>query len=391
MNNAGSELRNDQAAQVRYHGLDALRAAMMLLGIVVHGVMAYSPFLPVQAWTFRDPSTSILFDTIGNLIHVFRMPTFFVVAGFFAALLYYRRGLLGMVNNRMQRVLLPLIAAWLLLNPVVALLAQFAAEQALQVPGAKTETNAWTDAYQNTMHFWFLHHLVLFVLMSAAFISLSRHLNANWHQRIVTFVERSPLTQLELLIGALVIAILLWPNRLPLLGFSIKWLPQLDVLSSYFVFYLFGWSLFLRRDQLHYFDAHLRKHTLLATICVVIWYGLFGWIMSNSETSITTGIISRIVLGLAIWYSVWAWLGVFLRYFSKPSKLVRYFSDASYWIYLVHLPLVVILQALLVSWDVPAMIKVLIVILATAAATTITYQFFVRSTFLGVFLNGRRY
>jgi hypothetical protein len=37
-------------------------------------------------------------------------------------------------------------------------------------------------------------------------------------------------------------------------------------------------------------------------------------------------------------------LGLFKRFFDKPSKTVHYLSDASYWPYLVHLPIVIWLQ-----------------------------------------------
>ena len=44
----------------------------------------------------------------------------------------------------------------------------------------------------------------------------------------------------------------------------------------------------------------------------------------------------------------WAWtlalLGLALRYLNGYSATRRYLSDASYWIYLVHLPLVMALQ-----------------------------------------------
>ena len=40
-------------------------------------------------------------------IHIFRMPIFFVMAGFFAAMLYLRRGPGGLAQNRATRIVVP--------------------------------------------------------------------------------------------------------------------------------------------------------------------------------------------------------------------------------------------------------------------------------------------
>ena len=75
----------------RYHGLDALRAAMMLLGLVLHSAAAYIT-LPLPVWIYRDPDKSGVFSPLFFFIHLFRMPVFFVAAGFFAAMLMTREG-----------------------------------------------------------------------------------------------------------------------------------------------------------------------------------------------------------------------------------------------------------------------------------------------------------
>lgn len=69
---------------------------------------------------------------------------------------------------------------------------------------------------------------------------------------------------------------------------------------------------------------------------------------------------------------------------------VRWLSDASYWVYLTHLPLVIAMQAVLVDHDLPAAGKVLIVFSVTAATTLLTYRWCVRYTLIGLLLNGPR-
>jgi peptidoglycan/LPS O-acetylase OafA/YrhL len=85
-------------APSRYHALDALRAAMMFLGIYLHAVVAYSPS---GGWPYKPAQLTTTLDWSVGLIHVFRMPVFYVMAGFFAALLLQRYGLRRAADNRL--------------------------------------------------------------------------------------------------------------------------------------------------------------------------------------------------------------------------------------------------------------------------------------------------
>ena len=104
----------------RYHGLDFLRAFMMLLGVVLHVLIAYWEF-PDPSEDLRSPDSVFKFMPYRNgdrgetvsftlaLIHFFRMPGFYLLAGFFGALLIDRRGARSYLWNRATRVLFPFI------------------------------------------------------------------------------------------------------------------------------------------------------------------------------------------------------------------------------------------------------------------------------------------
>src|SRR5262245_53441853 len=87
---------------LRYHAFDSLRAVMMLLGLVIHSAMGYIVFPTDRVWPFKDPRPSAFYDLLVMFIHSFRMPIFFVIAGFFAALLYTTRGARALFHNRVQ-------------------------------------------------------------------------------------------------------------------------------------------------------------------------------------------------------------------------------------------------------------------------------------------------
>ena len=89
--------------------------------------------------------------------------------------------------------------------------------------------------------------------------------------------------------------------------------------------------------------------------------------------------------------SVIGWTGGFVRWFAQPSPAIRYVADASYWIYIVHLPVVVALQVWLVRLAWPAWVQVPLVVAATVILLLAVYHAGVRYTWVGAWLNGRRH
>ena len=95
------------SAQQRLHGLDFLRALMMLLGVVLHSAQLYLT-MPIIDY-YWDPARSFSMDAILIFINTFRMPVFFLLAGFFMAMLLLRRGEQAMLENRYQRLIVPFV------------------------------------------------------------------------------------------------------------------------------------------------------------------------------------------------------------------------------------------------------------------------------------------
>ena len=106
------------AAPERRTDLDALRGVAMILGIVLHALLSFIP----TPWPVQDTRQNGLFFIPYAAIHMFRMPLFFLISGFFTMFILQRHGLGGMVRQRVQRILLPLLLALLTIVPVDNLL-----------------------------------------------------------------------------------------------------------------------------------------------------------------------------------------------------------------------------------------------------------------------------
>ncbi|MDP1777800.1 MAG: acyltransferase family protein, partial [Brevundimonas sp.] len=95
------------------------------------------------------------------------------------------------------------------------------------------------------------------------------------------------------------------------------------------------------------------------------------------------------VMALAVFASTFAVLSLALRFASGHSAVRRYLADSSYWVYIVHLPLVLVGQILVVNETWPWFVKFGAVIGGTMAVSLLTYELLVRHSFVGRWLNGR--
>jgi surface polysaccharide O-acyltransferase-like enzyme len=111
---AGIGVEAVQDNSIRYHGLDALRGMAMLLGIVLHAALPYIP--NVEAFWPADDSSSHVINTIFQFIHIWRMPLFFILAGFFANLIISKKSWKSWWGNRFLRIGLPIIVFFPLMS-----------------------------------------------------------------------------------------------------------------------------------------------------------------------------------------------------------------------------------------------------------------------------------
>lgn len=88
----------------------------MLLGIGLHASLAFIPF----PWPVQDRTSGLegFYDEFFWAVHGFRMPVFFLMSGFFTAMLWRRRGLRPLLGHRLRRVALPLALGMLTIVPL---------------------------------------------------------------------------------------------------------------------------------------------------------------------------------------------------------------------------------------------------------------------------------
>lgn len=113
----------------RRHDLDALRAFAMLLGLALHASLSFT-FIP---WPVQDAQQNPLFAVFFAAIHGFRMPLFFLVSGFFTAMLWRKRGLSALMKHRGKRILLPCLLGLITVVPLFTWASTWALRQRVDV------------------------------------------------------------------------------------------------------------------------------------------------------------------------------------------------------------------------------------------------------------------
>lgn len=375
----------------RYHAFDQLRAAMMLLGLVLHSATSFTATSLGAAWPYQDTQTNVLFDLVVFFIHLFRMPVFFVMAGFFGAFLYYRRGSMEMVRNRLKRILLPLAAAWVVLFPLTAagfVFANNGGPAGFPVVAAYLASGTFL-ARPGLIHLWFLYDLLFFYAVALLVMPLvervSGRLRERGAERFAALVTRGWAPW----VLAGVTMLTLYPMPTAGLETSTSFTPPLRVLAAYGIFFGFGWLVYVRREVVDAFAERLGRHVVLGTVASVLY--LVAALRPPLADPGAAHLLGITLASLAMWLLIFAITGLFVRYLDRPSPVGRYLSDASYWLYLIHLPVTIWMPGLLAGFAWPAPVKFGLVLGTTVAVTLITYHYFVRATTVGVVLNGRRY
>ena len=414
----------------RYHDMDFIRAAAMLLGLVLHVCIFFMPPQKLFWGTGEYVGDEVNLQLL-NFIHLFRMQLFFMMAGFFAQLVIERKGYWRLVGDRFKRVVIPFLVGVLILVPVhlvlmngggiyynnafdgMGILERF---RAVSLFGLLDEKPGIRDSL---IHFWFLFYLLLiyglhFLLRPMFRVVGIRKVGA--FNRIVRF-------GLGRRFGFLALAALTFPFQyfltrifFPASGFNV---PVIN-LAFYGVFYLFGIGLYTNRDLLKSIakngwfllvislpfiflvssptdrldlGAPVIKDITTWTIFDTLTQK-FVWPAFHFEGIFHSG-WSKVVLAFVraslCWTLCFGFLGMAHRLLAKPSPGIRYLADSAYWVYWIHLTITFKLSYLAqqVPWG-SSLFRSFIVLVVSTFLVYWSYNKFVRYSWMGNFFMGRK-
>ena len=350
----------------RRYDLDLLRAFAMMLGIGLHTAVATLALPGVSA---EGP---LAWFAAG--VHGFRMPLFFLLSGFFTALLWQRRGARGLLRDRSRRVALPLLVSVVTIIPMLLIFGYLGSLAPVEV----SDTGALArnpDLFLGVglAHMWFLWYLFLLVL---AYIPLARAITNSakvlvWVLPVLAIVPQ--LFMIERSFG---------PDT------SASIVPVWYVIAYYAVYFTFGAATYdLPRSRGGQRIDYLgRSWPLLLPLSLVILLpiGMYATFIEDNWVA------ASMLQVMYAWCIIFGLIGLVRALPGLHRPWVRYSSDASYWMYLAHLPLVLLIVPWVAVVGLAWPLTFSVSVLAVTVILLGSYQLFVRYGAIGRLLNGPR-
>ena len=403
-------------APSRYHGLDGLRAFAMLLGIVLHATLPYfARIAEVEFMWPADDDQSLALLVLFDFIHLWRMPVFFLLAGFFAHLVLERRSTRVFIRDRLQRIAVPLVLFNLVMALILPALWNYGWKGEFVLDPGVLDPREWPYFAAQGMplaHLWFLWYLLL---MYAVLLGL-RRASASWlgpairtaplvaslgRRAVAAVYARAPL-----LLMAATVLLLAWrgsDESKPIFP------PNAPDLLYGTIFFFYGYGLWGRRALIEDLKRQRSVAVMAASgFAVYTLHLVLLGALQGADGAGSSGVIAWLALvevlarGCAVVLLTLALVGGFEALFRAPRRWVRWTADASYWIYVMHLPVVAWLTFWLAHLDRSGRLTALtgfawsaeLKFLAAALATTVlgllSYRYLVRDSPLGTLLNGNR-
>ncbi len=359
----------------RDRGLDALRGGGAFLVVVLHAAIPYLQH-PLQglAWPARSSTSSSLADGLFWWIESFIMPLFFCLSGYGCWQSLKNRSAVEFMRSRLKRLGRPFLAGCVIILPIEMYLWIGGWVLSGELPAVKLRSLKLTGDYAQLWgfsHLWYLQYLLLMSLPLALWKIqpwISSPERSSEAAAVLSISRKNPGTLRAILCGLAFLGIvsltLTWRPDV-VTGFQHGFLPDPAKFAYSAEFFLLGITL-AALGQPRFLDhpAVLGFSLLTAIAALIAVYQLtHAPQMLNSANETWTSphrwLSGGLLASTAFFWTLTCW--VMATKLPPLSPLVFRLAKASFWIYLVHHPLIVALEIGAVRTSLPATIQFVIV------------------------------
>ena len=359
----------------RYVHLDALRALAVLLLVLFHA----TGYLLLRRET-TDVGTGFRW-----FVHVFHMPLFFVLSGFVLGLAVRRTGVGGHVSSRIRRLGIPFAIGMVTVIPAIRLVGIWFSSMKPGPPKPEDRLTLGHVFSTAPQHLWFLEYLLL-ISVGALFV---------WALWRGTGPAREADGPPSRLLPVAIVALMLAPALTVLLDG--RWeasyqpdtmVPNLGLLLYYSCFFMVGWMLSVESRYQVTMEATPIVRLLIGLGLAAGAYAIFLQHDPLTEQGLWPRALVVVASTVAAWLLISGAWGLAAR-LVRDKPWVRWASDSSYWLYIVHLPILVLIESALARTSLPVVPRWIVAIVATVGVCSLSYAVFVRGRFLGRLLGER--
>jgi glucan biosynthesis protein C len=359
----------------RYPYLDVLRALAVLLLVFFHA----TGYLLLRRET-GDVGLGFRW-----VVHVFHMPLFFVLSGFVLGIAARRSGIEKQIRSRWRRLAVPFLVAMVTVIPAIKLVGIYFSSMKPETSNHPAPAVTFGNVFSlEPQHLWFLEYLFYLSLIVLGVWWLWRRYGVS--ERVEQGI-RMPL----------LVALMVLPVAAVLLdgGWEAAYQPDTMVpdlwLSAYYLCFLSaGWLLSTQTGYRESLEKAPGTKLLLGG--ALIWVAYSNYLDNQANLYQDLTLTRLLVVGASVagaWLVISGLWGLSARLFASPGRFTRVFADSSYWMYIVHLPILVFVESELARTSLPVLARWLLAIAITALSCVLTYSLFVRGRFLGSVLGER--
>jgi peptidoglycan/LPS O-acetylase OafA/YrhL len=351
---------NDQASSGdRLYCMDHLRAFIIGLVVIEHAAIPYMMTDNKNFWFFWDENTSLSFTGFVILANVIIRPVLFFISGFFFVPSVTKKGSGSLMQSKLIRLGIPLAFAMLLINPFAFYIANLVKGNEVGNFLHYLFTNWLIGKDTAAAHLWFLESLLtvtgIYCLLYAVRPSVFKEFITDLSGRI------DPLGQIGLFASVLTLSLFITTAAIGGNVYTMwSWIGNgvIYIEPTRFINYIFYFGLGI------IFHHNFSQFSLSFPFGKKIWFWLvlailsgsalilfafkFKLVLLNSYELIFAGSLLRVLTSLSTLILL---LLLFEKYLSDSSAFSRWLSRNSYAVYLIHLPVLVGLQAVFLSFS----------------------------------------
>lgn len=372
-------------------GFDWLRVVAALAVVALHASVPYlKNRMPGLVWPVWDSSSQVV-DSIFWSIEVVVMPLFLVMAGFLLWRSSQRLSPQQLVRTRAKRLLIPLAFGILVILPIDLYVwtAGLVAEGV--VPVAKFRSLKFdtprSEGIWGLGHLWFLLYVFLYVVVAASLLKF-----AATHNPVSRFARTiaQPKILIAVLLSTAIVTLLVAPEVV--WGFQHAFVPVPSKWIYSGIFFAAGCGLAFHDNQLIWVSKATPRMLAIGIVLLTSSVALGTWSLGQLESGnevhhAATFLLAILTVTAATAVSL-GLIGACAAPVKTVPKTVRYLAGASFWIYLVHHPLLGLIHTD-IKWIWPQgspLVKLCVSFLAAIGISVLLYEAFIRQSRFGMLI-----
>lgn len=330
----------------RRYDIDWLRVIAIALLLIYHIAIVFQPWGVFIGFIQSEETSEAIWIPMA-MLNVWRIPLLFFVSGMGMCFALRSRNWIQLLQDRAQRILLPLLFGSFFIVPIHNYLFQLYYEQNV--------------VYSPSMgHLWFLGNILIYVIQIIGFAFLQKDYNYKFFNLIRRLLKH-PYFIYVFIIPFVIEAELINPDFFSMyVGTGHGFIIGMMAFFFGFLFVAIG----------NPFWEAVTKVRITSLIIALVLYLVRLFIYELKAPQFLASIESM------NW--IFALLGFSYKYLNKPSKILSYLSQAVYPVYIIHMIFLYLAAFYILPTSLPFELKFILIILLTFIGCFVTYELIIK-------------